>query len=122
MSRGGRVTFCQSVLANLPTYYVSLFAMSINIESSLERLTRNFFWDGHTESKFNNLVKWAKVTRPQLDGGLGLGALQNKNRALLLSGAGGLRTKKLLYGDKSSEASTEKNPSTGTRWEIRATI
>ena len=83
LSRGGRATLCQLVLANLPTYYMSLFAMPINVASSLERLMRNFFWEGHTRSKINHLVKWAKVTQPQLDGGLGSGLLQNKNMALL---------------------------------------
>lgn len=86
LSQEGRATLCQSVFANLPTYYMSLFAIPINIASSLERLMRNFFWEQHTRSKINHLVKWAAPTC----GGLGLGALQNKNMALLPSGAGGL--------------------------------
>ena len=35
ISRGGRQTVCKSVLANLPTYYSSLFAIPDNVTSSL---------------------------------------------------------------------------------------
>ncbi|KAA0068181.1 hypothetical protein E5676_scaffold392G00680 [Cucumis melo var. makuwa] len=70
---------------NMPFVYLGLplgGIQAVNVASSLERM-RNCFWEEHTGSKINHLVKWAKVIQPQPDGGLGLGALQNKNMALL---------------------------------------
>lgn len=36
LSRGGRVTLCKSVLAHLPTYYMSLFLMLEKVITFLE--------------------------------------------------------------------------------------
>ncbi|KAA0064690.1 Beta-hexosaminidase subunit [Cucumis melo var. makuwa] len=43
----------------------------------------NFFWEEHSGSELNHLVKWNLVTRTQLDGGLEIGGLKTKNLALL---------------------------------------
>ena len=83
ISRGWRQTLCKSVLANLPTYYLSLFAIPDNVVSSLEKLMRNFLWEVHSGSKINHLATWNKVTLSQLDGGLGLGGIKIQNTALL---------------------------------------
>lgn len=83
LSRGGRSTLCKSVLSNLPTYYMSLFLMPEKVISILERIMRNFFWEGHKGSKINHLVKWNLVIKPRIDEGLGFGGLKAKNLALL---------------------------------------
>ena len=57
ISRGGRHTLCNLVLASLPTYYLSIFAIPENPASTLGKLMRNFFWEGHTGSKINHLVQ-----------------------------------------------------------------
>ncbi|TYK06564.1 hypothetical protein E5676_scaffold453G00250 [Cucumis melo var. makuwa] len=57
-------------------YYMSLFAMPSKVVSSLKRLLRNCFWEGHSGSRINHLVKWGRVT-------LGLKGLSNKNTTLL---------------------------------------
>ena len=48
--RGGRATLCQSILANLPTLCMSLFAIPDNVASSLEILVRFFFGKGIQEA------------------------------------------------------------------------
>lgn len=49
----------------------------------MERIMRNFFWEGHEGNKMNHLAKWKLVTNSQLDGGLEIGDLRRKNLALL---------------------------------------
>ena len=78
LSRGGRATLCKSVLSNLPTYYMSLFLMPEKVISILERILRNFFWEGNKGSKLNHLVKWNMVIRALSKGGLGFGGLKSK--------------------------------------------
>ncbi|KAA0047825.1 uncharacterized protein E6C27_scaffold133G00790 [Cucumis melo var. makuwa] len=49
LSRGGRATLCQSRIGQSP--HMSLFAIPVNVASSLERLMRNFFWEWHTSCR-----------------------------------------------------------------------
>lgn len=72
-----------AVLANLPTYYMSIFQMPCLVVPELERILRNFFWKGHKGSKVNHLVKWKFVSKALKDGGLGLDNLKNRNTVLL---------------------------------------
>ncbi|TYK21876.1 hypothetical protein E5676_scaffold494G00090 [Cucumis melo var. makuwa] len=44
---------------------------------------RNFFREGHADSKINQLVNWNKVSSLPKDGGLGLGGIKIHNTALL---------------------------------------
>lgn len=76
LSRGVRATLCKSVLYILPTYYMSAFIMPKGVLSTLERILRNFFWEGHNGSKINQLVKWETVHKSIADGGLGLGSFK----------------------------------------------
>lgn len=62
--------FLMSVLSNLPTYYMSLFLIPEKVISNLERIMRNFFWEGRKRSKINHLIKWNLVRLSQFDGGL----------------------------------------------------
>lgn len=74
---------CNAILASLPTYYLSLFSIPQNVAVSLEKITRNFFWEGNSGSKLNYLVKWNLVSFPLKGGVLGLGCLKIHNSALL---------------------------------------
>ncbi|TYK31262.1 DENN domain and WD repeat-containing protein SCD1-like [Cucumis melo var. makuwa] len=54
LPRGGRTTLCNFVLANLPTCCMSSFAIPDKVVSSIERIIRNFLWEGHG-SEINHL-------------------------------------------------------------------
>ena len=71
LSRGGRATLYKSALLNIPTYYTSTFLLPEGVSSKLERILRNFFWEGHKGSKLSHLVNWKMVNKSSLDGGLG---------------------------------------------------
>jgi hypothetical protein len=46
LSKGGRVTLIHSTLSSIPTYYLSLFPVPLSVAKKLERLQREFLWNG----------------------------------------------------------------------------
>ena len=60
----------------------SLFLIPAHVPTSLEKIMRNFFWEGFAGGKINHLVKWSLVSLPSKDGGLGLGGIKTQNSAL----------------------------------------
>ena len=44
LSRGGRVTLIQSVLASMPINYMSVFKLPGRVVEMLERMMRAFLW------------------------------------------------------------------------------
>jgi hypothetical protein len=46
ISKGGRVTLIKSTLANLPTYFLSLFPLLASVRARIEKLQRGFLWAG----------------------------------------------------------------------------
>jgi hypothetical protein len=83
LSKGGRVTLIKSTLANLPTYYLSLFPLPVSVAKHIEKLQCKFSWGGIGEEFKYHLVKWSKVHIPIKKGGLGIRNLLVFNRALL---------------------------------------
>jgi hypothetical protein len=45
----GRVTLIESTLANLPTYYLSLFPIMGSVAARIEKLQQDFLWGGMGE-------------------------------------------------------------------------
>ncbi len=73
-----------SVLSNLPLYFLSVFKAPKWVISRLEALRRAFFWKGGASiaSGFC-LVRWKTVCRNRKEGGLGVKDLESMNLALL---------------------------------------
>jgi len=83
LSKDEKLTLIQSVLSALPTYYMSVFKMPIGVVGDLEKIMRNFFWEGFEKKKGRVAVAWDVCVRPKEKGGLGIGGLVEKNKALL---------------------------------------
>jgi hypothetical protein len=83
LSKGGRITLIKSTLANVPTYFLSLFHLSRSVAARLEKLQQDFLWGGLGEESKFHLVRWSKVCSPISDGGLGIRNFLLFNHALL---------------------------------------
>lgn len=89
----------KSTLSSLPTYFLSLCPLPVGIARRLERLQRDFLWDGMGgEPKFH-LVNWKTICSSFPRGGLGV-----KNVMLIklysINGFGDMSKRSLLYRDR----------------------
>ena len=71
------------MLCSMPTYFMSLFPISIKVARRIELLQWSFLWDGLGDAHCHHLVAWNKVCSPVAHGGLGIRPLHHFNRALL---------------------------------------
>uniref|UniRef100_A0A2N9HBE7 Reverse transcriptase domain-containing protein n=1 Tax=Fagus sylvatica TaxID=28930 RepID=A0A2N9HBE7_FAGSY len=83
LSKGGKLTLIKSTLSNLPTYFLSLFCIPSEVANHLEKLQRDFLWNGMGEQPKFHLVKWATVCEPIHNGNLGVKNLRFFNQSLL---------------------------------------
>ena len=83
LSKGGKVTLIKSTLSSLPTYFLSLFPIPAGVAHRLEKIQRDFLWNGMGEETKFHLVSWSKICEPIQNGGLWVKDLQRFNRALL---------------------------------------
>ncbi|KAK1258937.1 hypothetical protein QJS04_geneDACA020242 [Acorus gramineus] len=85
LSLGGKIILIQSVLSNLPIYFLSLFSVPKGILRALEGIRRRFLWNrAKGNSRRVHLVKWDKVCRGRKEGGTGILNMADMNKALLL--------------------------------------
>ena len=77
LSKGGNVTLIKSSLSSLPTYFLSLLPLPGKVAKCMEKLQRDFLWNGIGGEPKMHLVDWAKVCKPLQDGGLGIRRLEN---------------------------------------------
>ncbi|KAM7481594.1 hypothetical protein LguiB_006177 [Lonicera macranthoides] len=67
----------------MPIYYLSVFKVPVAVDKVIEKLLRNFLWEGVDKRNGVHLVRWDKVTKSKKMGGLGIGSIINRNDALL---------------------------------------
>jgi hypothetical protein len=83
LSKGGHLTLIKSTLSSLPTYFLSLFPLPVGIARQLERLQKDFLWDGPGRDPKIHLINWKTVSDPISRGRLGIKKLMVFNKALL---------------------------------------
>lgn len=83
LSRGGMYTLVQSVLSYIPVYFLSLLKISVRVAKKIEKLMRDFSWEGHDEGFKFRLVKWEVVICLRNKGGLAIGNVVAGNSAIL---------------------------------------
>lgn len=83
LSKGGRLTLISAVLDALPTYFMSIFRLPVGVANLAEKLMRDFFWRRMNDGSSWAQVAWEQVIRPKKVGGLGVGNLITRNRALM---------------------------------------
>ncbi|KAL4282105.1 hypothetical protein GQ457_03G003350 [Hibiscus cannabinus] len=82
LSFAGKLALVKSVLASVPIYFISIFAIPATIKSLLSKLIARFLW-GSLDKKAVHWVSWETMCLPKSRGGLGLVDFGIKNRALL---------------------------------------
>lgn len=82
LSKGGRLTLIRSTLSNLLTYFMSI-PIPIAVAKKLERIQRDFLWEGLGQERKLHLLNWGIVCSPMRLGGLGLRSLVLLNKVLL---------------------------------------
>ncbi|PON53321.1 hypothetical protein PanWU01x14_203280, partial [Parasponia andersonii] len=65
-------------------YYLSLFKALRRVIKLLEKLIRDFLWDSSDHLRGKHLVAWDAVYRSKMRGGLGIGKVSDRNKALLM--------------------------------------
>jgi hypothetical protein len=83
LSKGGRVTFIKCTLSNLPMHFLSLFPIPASVANRIEKLQRDFLWEGIGKEFKYHLVNGAKICYMISEGGLGIRNLRVFNGALL---------------------------------------
>lgn len=68
---------------NLLTYFMSLLTFPKSVACKLERILRNFLWEGKDDEVKFHLVNWNQVCVPIHKGSLGIRKLEMFNKALL---------------------------------------
>jgi hypothetical protein len=73
-SYAGRLTSNNAVLSALPTYFMCVVQLPVEIIDQINKYRRHCLWRGSdVHKKGNCLAAWSKVQRPQSQGGLGKG-------------------------------------------------
>ncbi|KAM7469420.1 hypothetical protein LguiA_007603 [Lonicera macranthoides] len=73
ISKGGKATLIHLVLEWIPTYFLSLFKIPVSMAKILEKLMRDFLWEGYDRGKGEHLVNWDKVSKIKKFGCLEIG-------------------------------------------------
>ncbi|GKV44612.1 hypothetical protein SLEP1_g51776 [Rubroshorea leprosula] len=86
LSLGGRITLINSVLSNLPVFWMSLYLVSKGMILLIDKIHRRFLWEGSEGGKrvnWVNWVNWGQVCKGKESCGLGVKDLRKFNVALL---------------------------------------
>lgn len=76
LSKVGRLVLVKNTLTSMLTYFMSLFTLPASTRNRLEKLERDFLWEGNSEDRKYHLVKWDKVCDSMINGGLGIKKLK----------------------------------------------
>lgn len=65
-------------MSNLPAYFMSPVFMPMVIREKLDRIQRDFHWEGRSEKRKSHLMMWDNMTKPKGKGGLEIGNFKFK--------------------------------------------
>lgn len=83
LTMAGRVTLTKAVLPSIPVHSMSTISLPKTTLESLDRASRNFLLGSTNEQRKQHLLSWKKVCLPKREGGLGIRASEEMNKALL---------------------------------------
>ncbi|KAK2659195.1 hypothetical protein Ddye_005728 [Dipteronia dyeriana] len=83
LKKGSRVVLIKSVISSIPTYFMYVFKVSVNVALDIEKSQRSVFWGDMVEKRKLHVVDWGTVCESRRNDGLGILRIIVKNRALL---------------------------------------
>jgi hypothetical protein len=83
MSSGGRLILLDYSLSNVATYRMSMFYLNDTFIEKMNKHHRWVFWQHRNGKKSYHLVKWSRVCRSKIKGGLRVKDLRKMNISLL---------------------------------------
>ncbi|KAL4557252.1 hypothetical protein LXL04_035425 [Taraxacum kok-saghyz] len=83
LSYAGRLQLINSVLMSMQVYWCSVFLLPKSTIYDIEKVLRDFLWNGGNFKRGGSKVAWAEVCKPKNEGGLGIRGVKTWNLALL---------------------------------------
>ncbi|KAK2660740.1 hypothetical protein Ddye_007273, partial [Dipteronia dyeriana] len=78
-----RLVLIKAVISSIPTYFLAVFNNSVGVANHIDKIQRSFLCgDNDVKQKFY-AVRWVDVCKQKGNGGLGIGRILVKNKALL---------------------------------------
>jgi hypothetical protein len=65
LNYGGRLTFVNSVLSTLPTFFMCMVKLNKTVLKTVKRARRHCLWAKKDKEKHNSLAAWEMVCRPK---------------------------------------------------------
>ncbi|KAK3229124.1 hypothetical protein Dsin_001005 [Dipteronia sinensis] len=84
LSKGGRLVLIKSAISSIPTYFLSVFKLHFGVAKMIEKLQMDFLWGDGAHKRKLHAVNWGEVCNRKAKGGLGIGRILDKNKALLV--------------------------------------
>lgn len=84
LSFAGRLLLIKTVIAGITTFWCSKFILPKSCVKRINSLCSVFLWQGNIESHHSARVSWEHITRPKIEGGLGINDLSLWNKACCL--------------------------------------
>lgn len=83
LSMAGRLTLTKSVLSSIPVHTMSVISLPKSSLDRLDRVSRDFLWGSTNEKRKQHLIAWKRVCQSKPEGGLGIRAAADMNKALI---------------------------------------
>jgi hypothetical protein len=85
LTQGGKLEMVNSVMSSLPTFYMCTIKLPISIISQIDKYRMHCLWrGGDVNARKPSLAAWKMVSRPKMEGGMGVIRPRKQNEALLL--------------------------------------
>ena len=83
LSMAGRIILIKSVISTIPLYYMPISCIPKAVARKITAMQSLFLWDGSIDNRKIHWLAWETVAKEKDRGGLGVGTVSAKNKALL---------------------------------------
>lgn len=83
LSKAGKSILINSILMDVPIYYLSIYPIPETVLFKFSRLARKFLWANHEQDSGMSVVNWDIITASKSEGGLGIRNLLKVKHSLM---------------------------------------